>query len=139
MPVVVGDLAPDSLAPSLVALVRAGAARDPELAADMRGSVLLRFPGHDGASAYPSVRLDFRGDVIVVGDDTEPGRTYDLEVRGRLPDVLLLVSAPLAAGMPRPTHPRGRQALGRLADGRVEFDGPLRLARKLVRLMQIEV
>lgn len=140
VPVHVGDLCGDSLAPSVLALVRAGVRRDPDLAAEIRGSVVLRFTGMDGATAYPPVRIDFRGEAIAIGDDpAESDRAHDLEVSGRLPDVLALVSAPLAGGLPKPTSARGRQALARLADGRVEFDGPLRLGRKLIRLLQIEL
>ncbi len=140
VPVLVGPLGEDSLAPSVVALVRTGALRDPDLAAEIRGSVVLRFTGMDGSAAYPSVRIDFRGDAIAVADDPADGdRAFDLEVSGRLPDVLALVSAPLTGGMPKPTSARGRQALARLADGRVEIDGPLRLGRKVIRLLRIEL
>ena len=143
IPVLVGDLGEDSLAPSVVALVRAGVLRDPALAAEIRGSVVLRFTGMDGGAAYPSVRIDFRGDAIAVADDADDAadgdRAYDLEVSGRLPDVLALVSAPLAGGFPKPTSARGRQALARLADGRVELDGPLRLGRRVIRLLRIDL
>lgn len=132
--VVAGALVDDSLTPSVLALVRAGAARDPSLATEIRARVVLRF-----ADGHPPVVIDFRGEEIVVSDDDDPDRACDLEVTGRLADVLVVVSSPLAGGLPKPTHPRGRQALARLADGRVELDGPLRLGRKLVRLLQIEL
>ena len=52
-------------------------------------------------------------------------------------DVTALVAAPLTGGLPRPTTRPGRAALARLADGRVEFEGPLALGRKLLRLLAI--
>lgn len=129
-----GELGEDSIAASIFALVGRGAELRPELAAEMRGSVLLRFE-----EGYAPVRIDFRGDQIEVADvdGADADRAHDLEVRGRLPDVITLMAAPLAGGLPRPTHPRGRQALARLADGRVDLDGPLNLGRKLVQLLSV--
>jgi len=129
-----GALGPDSLAPAVLALVRAGAHRDPRAARDLRGVVLLRF-----LEGFPSVRIDFAGDHVTVADHDvlEPSARVDLEVSGRLPDVLLLVSVPQAAGLPLPSGPRGRAAVARLADGRVELDGPVPLGRRLLRLLQI--
>ena len=49
-----------------------------------------------------------------------------------------LIAAPLTGGLPKPTTRPGRAALARLADGRVEFDGPLALGRKLLRLLAID-
>ncbi len=123
---------PDSLAPSVLALVRAGAQRDPAMAAATRGTVLLRF-----VEGFPPVKIVFGGQVIEVADASD-GERVDLEVTGRLPDVLLLVSVPQASGLPLPTNPRGRAALARLADGRVEMDGPIRLGRRVLALMRIE-
>jgi hypothetical protein len=67
-----------------------------------------------------------------------PDRAYDLEVSGRMGDVTALIAAPLTGGLPKPTTRPGRAALARLADGRVEFDGPLALGRKLLRLLAID-
>ena len=85
------------------------------------------------------MRIDLRGDEIEVADDVdgEP-RAYDLELSGRLGDVATLVVAPLAGGLPKPTTRRGRRAIARLADGRVDFDGPLGLARNLLRLLAVD-
>lgn len=129
-----GALAPESLAPAVLALVRAGAQRDPVLARELRGVVVLRF-----LEGFPAVRLSFDGDLITVADHDvpEPAAGVDLTVSGRLPDVLLLVSVPQAAGLPLPTGVRGRAALARLADGRVEMDGPLQLGRRLLMLLRI--
>lgn len=134
-PVVLGRLADDSVAASVYVLVVHGAARKPELAAAIRGRVVLHF-----AENYAPVRLDFRGDEIIVSDE-QPGPDVpcDLEIHGRLGDVNALVAAPLAGGLPKPTTPRGRAALARLADGRVDFIGPLTLARKVLMLLALDL
>ena len=41
-------------------------------------------------------------------------------------------------GLPKPTTRLGRSAIARLADGRVDFDGPLSLGRSLLRLLAID-
>jgi len=53
-------------------------------------------------------------------------------------DVTALIAASLTGGLPKPTTRPGRAALARLADGRVEFDGPLALGRKQLRLLAID-
>lgn len=129
-----GHVADDSIAASVYVLVCHGCALRPDQARDFNASVVLRFP--DG---YSPVRIDFRGDEIEVYDDERSDdRAHDLEITGRLGDVNALIAAPLAGGLPKPTTTRGRAALARLADGRVEFDGPLRLARKLLKLLAVE-
>lgn len=132
--VLLGALADDSIAASVYVLVRHGALMRPALAAELRGSVLLRF-----ADDYSPVRVDFRGDEIHVEDarDVED-RAHDLEIAGRLGDVNALIASPLAGGLPKPTSPRGRAALARLADGRVDFIGALGLARKVLMLLAID-
>jgi hypothetical protein len=100
----------------------------------MRGAVLMRF-----ADGYPPVRIDFRGDEIEVSDDLDADeRGRDLELSGRLGDIAALVAAPLAGGLPNPATRPGRQAIVRLADGRVDFDGPLGFARDLLRLLAVD-
>ena len=67
-----------SVAPSVYVLVRAGAELRPELAAAMRGAVLLRF-----GEGHAPVRIEFCGDVIDVGDDADgEDRACDLVLRG---------------------------------------------------------
>ena len=128
-----GHLADDSIAVSVYVLVLQGAQQRPELAAALRGSVRMRF-----VDGYPPVRIDFRGDEIEIADDAAGvDRACDLEVSGRLGDVSARV-APLAGGLPKPTTRRGRRAITRLADGRVDFDGPLALARNLLRLLAVD-
>ena len=129
-----GHTADDSIAVSIYVLVRDGARQRPELSAAMRGSVRMHF-----VDDYPPVRVDLRGDEIEVADDVDSDdRAYDLELSGRLGDIAALLVAPLAGGLPKPTTRRGRQAIARLADGRVDFDGPLGLARNLLRLLAVD-
>jgi hypothetical protein len=129
-----GRTASDSIAVSIYVVVRDGARRHPELAAAMRGRVRIRF-----ADDYPAVRIDFRGDAIEVADDV-PGDdgACDLELSGRLSDISALIAAPLAGGLPNPATRAGRRAIVRLADGRVELDGPLVLGRELLRLLAVD-
>lgn len=132
--VLLGVLADDSVAPAIFGLVRGGALARPDLAAQIRGAIVLRF-----TEDYPGVRIDFRGDEIEVGDEIDADdRAVDLLIAGRMGDINALIAAPLAGGLPRPTSPRGRKALARLADGRVDFDGPLLLGRKLIMLLTLE-
>jgi hypothetical protein len=129
-----GRTAADSIAVSIFVVVRDGARRHPEAAARMRGSVRIRF-----VDDYPSVRIDFRGDAIVVADDLhDEAATCDLELSGRLSDIAALIAAPLAAGLPNPATRAGRRAITRLADGRVQIDGPLGLAHELLRLLAVD-
>lgn len=123
--VCLGDVA-DDIAVSIYVLVRHGAERRPDLAVALRGRVRMRF-----ADGYAPVRVDFRGDEIEVADETaDSDRAYDLELSGRLGDVSALMTTPLAAGLPNPASRRGRQAIARLADGRVDIDEPLAPSRQ---------
>ncbi|WP_354698404.1 hypothetical protein DSM112329_04080 [Paraconexibacter sp. AEG42_29] len=129
-----GVLADESIAASVYVLVRHGALLRPALAAELRGSVVLRF-----ADDYSAVRIDFRGDEIHVEDARDlEDRAHDLEIVGRLGDVNALIASPLAGGLPKPTSRRGRAALARLADGRVDFIGALGLARKVLMLLAVD-
>jgi hypothetical protein len=132
--VILGELADDSIAASVYVLVRHGARLRPALATELRAVVLLRF-----TDAYASVRIDFRGEEVLVEDARHAeDRAHDLQIIGRLGDVNALIAAPLAGGLPKPTSPRGRQALARLADGRVDFVGSLGLARKVLMLLAVD-
>lgn len=132
--VCLGDVSDDSIAVSIYVLVRHGVERRRDLAVALRGRVRMRF-----ADGYAPVRIDFRGHEIEVADETaDSDGAYDLELSGRLGDVSALIATPLAAGLPNPTSRRGRQAIARLADGRVDIDGPLALARNLLRLLAVD-
>jgi hypothetical protein len=134
-PVWLGHVADDSIAVSIYALVREGVRQRPELAASMVASVRMHF-----VDDYPPVRIEFRGEEIEVTDDVDAeDRACDLELSGRLGDIAALLVVPLAGGLPMPTTRRGRGAIARLADGRVDFDGSLALARNLLRLLAVDV
>lgn len=129
-----GHVSDDSVAANICVIVAHGVGHRPALAASISASVILRF--EDG---YSPVRIDFRGDEIEVGDDIDgDDRAHDLEVAGRMGDVTALIAAPLASGLPKPTSRPGRAALARLADGRVELNGPLSLGRKVLRLLALD-
>jgi hypothetical protein len=119
-----------SIAAVIYALVERGALLRPALAAELRGSVLVRL-----GDPYKPVRVDLCGDEIEVSDCDDVDRAHDLVIDGALADVIALIASPLAGGLPKPTTVMGRAALGRLADGRVEFSGPLHLARGLLKLL----
>jgi hypothetical protein len=119
-----------SVTAAVFAFVERGAMLRPEQARELRGSVLLRF-----TEDYHAVEIDLRGEEIVVADAPDADRAHDLVVEGAFHDFAALIAAPLTGGLPRPTSAIGRAAIGRLADGRIEFEGPLRLARGLLRLI----
>jgi hypothetical protein len=126
-----GQTGDRSVAATVYGLIDRGATLRPDLAAAMRGSVRIRFMEN-----YAPVRLIFSGSVILVADDAA-GDPVALEVQAALTDFVLLVSAPLAGGVPKPTTRTGRAALARWVDGRVDFTGSLALARKLLQLMSV--
>jgi hypothetical protein len=119
-----------SVTAAVFAFVERGAMLRPHYARELHGSVLLRF-----TEDYRAVEIDFRGDEIIVADADDADRAHDLVVEGAFHDFAALIAAPLTGGLPRPTSAIGRAAIGRLADGRIEFEGPLRLARGLLRLI----
>ncbi len=119
-----------SVAATVYGLVDRGVRLRPRLAAEMAGVVRITF-----AEGFTPVRLHFGAETITVADD-EGGRA-DLEVQAALTDFVLCVSAPLAAGVPKPTSRSGRAALARIADGRVDFTGSLGLGRRLLALMSV--
>jgi hypothetical protein len=125
-----------SIAASIAALFERAALLRPVQARALRSTILLRF-----AEDFDSVRIDLRGEEIYVvdalADGTTDDRAYDLLVEGSLPDIVALIAAPLAGGLPKPTSAAGRAAIGRLADGRVEFDGRLTVARALLQLLTV--
>ncbi len=130
-PVRLGAVADDGVAATLFALVERGDAQRPGLARGLRGRVTFRF---DEAGIAPA-RLAFGPDEIRVEDGAwEDG---DLVISGRLPHIVHLTTAPLVAGVPRPTDARGRAALGRVARRELRIDGDRGLARRLLRLLEL--
>jgi len=129
-PVRLGRLVEGGIAPSLFALVERGARLRPELAAGLRGQVELRFN-----EIQVPVNISFDPGVIVVQDG--PATRAALVVSGRLADIVLLTSVPLARGVPRPTNPRGRRALRLLAKKTVRMEGSRVLGRRLLELLSV--
>ena len=129
-----GRMVEDGVAPSIFGLIERGIARDPRLAAEMRGMVVFRF-----AEEFSPLRIRFGPRVVVVedGDVKRP----DLAISGRLPDIVHFATVPMLrgrlSGVPNPTDARGRAALGRLASGRVRVEGSSGLARRVLRLLAV--
>ena len=129
-----GRMVEDGVSPSIFGLIERGIARDPGLAARMRGRVVFRF-----AEDFSPVRISFRARSVVVedGDSRKP----DLVIAGRLPDIVHFATVPTLRGrlhgVPDPRRPHGRRALARLARGRVRIEGDRVLARRLLRLLAV--
>jgi hypothetical protein len=124
--VTLGNFGDASVAATIYAVVDRAAALRPDVVAELAGTT-VRLELGDG---YWPVRVRFDADEVVVDDDDSG--VADLVVRGTLPDVQTLLTAPLTKGVPR-----SRGALARLADGRVQLDGPLATGRRLLRLLSV--
>jgi hypothetical protein len=124
----------DGVAPSIFGLIERGIAREPDLAAQMRGRVVFRFD-----EGFAPIRISFRPRSVVVEDGDS--RRPDLLIEGRLPDIVHFATVPTLRGrlhgVPDPRQPRGRKALRRLADGRVRVAGDRVLGRRLLRLLAV--
>lgn len=129
-----GRMVEDGVAPSIFGLIERGIAREPELAAQMRGRVVFRF-----AEDFSPIRITFRPRSVVVEDGDS--RRPDLVIEGSLPDIVHFATVPTLRGrlhgVPDPRQPRGRKALRRLADGRVRVTGDRVLGRRLLRLLAV--
>jgi len=129
-----GRMVEDGVAPSIFGLIERGIAREPELAAQMRGRVVFRF-----AEDFSPLRIQFKPRSVVVEDGDS--RTPDLVIEGSLPDIVHFATVPTLRGrlhgVPDPRQPRGRKALRRLADGRVRVTGDRVLGRRLLRLLAV--
>ena len=127
-------MVPDGVAPSIFGLIERGIAREPELAAQMRGRVVFRFE-----EEFSPLRIVFRPRLVVIEDGDL--RRPDLVVAGRLPDIVHFAAVPMLGGrlrgVPDPRAPRGREAIARLARRKVTLDGDRALARRLVRLLAV--
>jgi hypothetical protein len=124
----------DGVAPSIYGLIERGIAREPELAAQMRGRVVFRFD-----EDFSPLRIQFRPRSVVVEDGD--ARKPDLVISGRLPDIVHFATVPTLRGrlhgVPDPRRPHGRRALRRIASGRVQIEGDNKLARRLLRLLAV--
>ena len=123
-----------SLAATVYGLLDRGARLRPDIAAQLDGCVVVTFS--DGGHA--DVRIDCHDGRIAVCDAAlAGGGEPDLEIRASLHDFVVLLGAPLTRGFPKPTDRRGRAALARIADGRVDFIGSIALARRFMRVMSV--
>lgn len=127
-----GHLATNGIAPSLLGLVERGAVKRPKIARSLEGIVEIRF-----AEDYASVRVHFSREEVLVEDVNGRRRPADLVIQGSLPDIVHLASAPLIGGIPKPTDPRGRSALSRVAGRKVKIEGSPLLARRVLKLLEI--
>jgi hypothetical protein len=118
------------LAPAILAIVERGARRRPELAGRLQVEVELAVHG-----GYPPVRVLFEGRSVLVEDG--PAVDPDLRVEGELADLISLLVAPLAGGVPLPITARGRTALGMVATRRVRLRGRLGLLRRVLAVIRI--
>jgi len=80
-------MAEDGVAPSILGLI----AREPELAAGMRGRVVFRF--REDSSP---LRVSFRPRTVIVEDGDL--RKPDLVIAGRLPDIVRMATVPVLGG-----------------------------------------
>jgi hypothetical protein len=129
-----GRMVENGVAPSIFGLVERGIAREPVLASQMRGRVVFRF-----AEDFSPLRISFRPKSVVVEDGDL--RKPDLVISGRLPDIVHFATVPTLQGrlhgVPDPRRPRGRNALRRIASGRVRIEGDRVLGRRLLRLLAV--
>jgi hypothetical protein len=120
-----GSVADGSVAPAIRAIVERGVQRRPELAAEP-GRIRLRFQ-----EGWPAVLIVLGDRVVVCDNETAPA---DVEISATLPDLVTLLTTPLAKGIPNPIRREGRTAIG-LLRGRVEIDGIRATALRLLRLL----
>jgi hypothetical protein len=129
-----GRMVEDGVAPSLFGLIERGIAREPALAAQMRGRVVFRF-----TEGFSPLRITFRARSVVVEDGDS--RRPDLVIEGSLPDIVHFATVPTLRGrlhgVPDPRQPSGRKALRRIANGRVRIEGNRVLGRRLLRLLAV--
>jgi hypothetical protein len=130
LPVRLGVLAEDGIAPGIYAIVARGVERRPDLARTLQGEVSFFFE-----EGFAPVRVAFGADEVLVEDGESP--EPDVVVTGRLPDIVALTVAPTVGGVPNPLNARGRSVLGNLATGRVKVSGNRMLGRRLLALLQL--
>lgn len=125
-----GETRSDGIAPSMFAMLERGVGRNPSLAAELRGTVAIRFD-----EEIAPLRITMDGTVIRVEDGDL--RAPDVTVSGRLAHVVQLTITPMRLGLPDPRDSRGRAALMRVASRRVRINGDFALARKLLEMLAV--
>ncbi len=126
-----GQLSDGGLAPAVAAIIERGVRRRPHRANRLELEVQIKVIG-----PYPATRALFTPGHVLV-EDGEAHRP-SLKIEGALPDLVSLLSTPIAiGGLPNPITPRGRAALSKVATGRVRFEGPLALRREILALLRI--
>jgi hypothetical protein len=126
-------VAPNGISPSLFGLIERGVERRPSVVQSLEARIELRFD-----EGFAPIQISFESDGILVEDAADDSDwSPDVVIRGSLPDVVQLASAPLKGGIPNPVNKRGRAALARVAGGRVRIEGRRLLARRLLQLLQL--
>ncbi len=126
-----GHLAEGGLAPAIAAIVERGVRRRPHRANRLALEVEVKVTG-----PYPATRVVFSPGHVLVEDGS--GQSPTLRIEGALPDLVSLLSTPIAmGGLPNPITPRGRAALSKVATGKVRFEGPLAVRREILALLRI--
>lgn len=126
-----GVLLDGGLAPAIAAIVERGVRRRPHRANRLALEIEIKVAG-----PYPPTRVQFTPGRVLVEDG--PAQAPMLAIEGALPDLVALLSAPLAiGGVPNPATARGRLALSKVATGKVRFVGPLGLRREILALLRI--
>src|SRR5688572_3608322 len=101
-----GRMVEDGVVPSILGLIERGVAREPVLAAQMRGRVVFRF-----AEEFSPLRVAFRPRTVLIEDGDL--RKPDLVIAGRLPDIVHMATVPTLGGrlggLPDPRQARGRR------------------------------
>jgi hypothetical protein len=124
----------DGVAPSIFGLLERGIERRPEIAAQVRGRVVIRF-----TEEFSPLRITFKPKTVVLEDGDL--RKPDLVIAGSMPDIVHLLTVPTLGGrlggLPNPAKPRGREALSRIYSGRVKMDGDTALGLKLLQLLAV--
>ena len=114
-----GHQAPNGISASMYGLIDRGVAKRPRVARVIRGTVEFRF--HED---FATVRVTFGDDEVLV-EDVKRARKADLVIRGTLPNVVQLTSAPIT------------RQVARVAGGKVKIEGSPLLARRVLKLLEI--
>jgi hypothetical protein len=134
MRVRLGRMVDTGVAPSIFGLLERGIERRPEIAAQIRGRVVIRF-----TEEFSPLRITFKPKTVVLEDGDL--RKTDLVIAGSMPDIVHLLTVPTLGGklggLPNPAKPRGREALARIYSGRVKMVGDTGFGLKVLQLLAV--